>query len=80
MTEPEQIDTVKTEIARLIDDIDVLKFKLANVTTEKDVAREEIARLVGGNPDSMAIELKSKDAKIAKLERDLSKAIAELLR
>lgn len=45
MTEPEQIKIVKTEMLNLADDLDRVNFKLTNVTTERDVANQEIERL-----------------------------------
>jgi len=39
------LDLVKEELSRVLDDWQVLTFKVTNVTTERDVANEEIERL-----------------------------------
>lgn len=51
MTELDQIKIVKTEMLKLVEDFAVLKFKLANVTTERDVAWQEIERWKGINDE-----------------------------
>ena len=45
MTEKNQVDLLKAELLEKIDEIKVLTFNSTNLTTERDVANQEIERL-----------------------------------